>query len=58
MRTRERKCFQSMRTVRDISRDDRTRLRPAVCEQRQTDLRRIIVQIVKDYEHGNSLPEQ
>ena len=41
-RTRERKCFRSIRTVWDISRNDRARI--ATCSlQTATDLRRIIV---------------
>ena len=45
-RTRDRMCFQSIRTMCDISRDDRARI--ATCglrtpTDRQTDLRRIIV---------------
>ena len=40
-RTRERKCFRSIRTVWDISRDDRARI--LTCSLRTaTDLRRII----------------
>ena len=46
-RIRDRMYCQTMRTVRYISRDDRARIAPAVCElrqtDRQTDLRRIIV---------------
>ena len=45
MRTHERKEWQSIRTVWDISRDDRARIAnmSVVFEQQHTDLRRIIV---------------
>ena len=45
MRTRERKEWQSIRTVWDISRDDRARIASctAVCEHLQTYLRRMVV---------------
>ena len=47
-RTRERKCFQSIRTVRDISRDDRARI--ATCSLRTaTYLRRITVYIRNEH---------
>ena len=36
-RTRDKIYCQTIRTVRDISRDDREELRPAVCERRLTD---------------------
>ena len=49
--TRDRMYCQTIRTVRDISRDDRARI--ATCSLRTpTDLRRIIVQIARAAEQS------
>ena len=42
-RTRDKIYCQTIGTVRDISRDDREELRPAVCERRLTDIQTYIL---------------
>ena len=43
MRTRDKMYCQAIRTVRYISETIEQELRPAVCEHRQTDIRRIVL---------------
>ena len=45
-RTRERKCFQLIRTVETYPETIDQELRSAVCELRKTDLRTIIVSLI------------